>query len=140
MDRDIEYGGFPMKRRHPNAQDLLAKSKPFLSQGQEFHLAYPQVEFLDLEVKAEPKGFGDRETYHYSLQNPPGNYCPCPNPNCTGGGFNMGALLNRLISSKETSGEASGPCVGHEGMNRAGSRSCYYMFKVSVKLRYSDQL
>ena len=125
-----------MKKKNPNAQDLLEKSNPFLGQKTKFQLAYPQVVFLDLEVKASPKGFGSSGTYQYSLQNPPGNFCPCPNHNCSGGGFDVGFFLHDLISKKQTTGEAKGACVGRERMGRNASRSCYYTFRAKATLKY----
>lgn len=121
--------------KKPDAQDLFEKSTPALGQKTTFQKAYPQVVHLDLEVTATPMGFGSVQRYHYSLQHPPGSFCPCPNPNCSGGGFEVGWLLHDLISKKQESGESKGPCVGRERMGR-GSRTCYYMFKAKATLQY----
>lgn len=124
-------------KKHSDAQDLLEKSNPALGQLTTFQKAYPQVAHLDLQVKASPVGFGEERVYHYSLQHPPGNYCACPNPHCSGGGFEIGRLLHDLISAKQESGEAKGPCVGRERMGK-GSRTCYYRFKATASLRYVE--
>ena len=125
-------------KKNPGAQDLLEKSNPALGQKTTFQKAYPQVVHLDLEVTASPMGFGESRSYHYSLQNPPGSYCPCPNPNCSGGGFEIGWLLHDLISKKLESGESKGPCVGRERMGR-GSRTCFYRFSVKANLKYQKE-
>lgn len=83
-------------------------------------------------------GFGKSETYHYSLEYPPGQYSPCPNPNCAGGGFDVGFFLYDLISKKLTRGEAGGACRGRERMNRRDSRSCYYSFQAKAEITYLD--
>lgn len=126
-----------MKKKNPNAQDLLEKAAPFLGQKTKFQLAYPNVVSLDLKVTAIPLSFGTSESYEYSLQNPPGNFCPCPNQNCTGGGFDMGSFLHDLISKKQTTGEAKSACVGRERMNRT-SRSCFYRFKATASIKYAE--
>lgn len=123
-------------KKLPGAQDLFEKSTPALGQKTTFEKAYPQVDQLDLEVTATPMGFGSVQKYHYSLQHPPGSYTPCPNPKCSGGGFEVGWLLHDLISKKQEFGEASGPCVGREKMGR-GSRTCFYVFKAKATLKYA---
>ena len=124
-------------KKLPNAQDLLEKSNPVFGQKTTFQQAYSQVEALDLVVTATPMGFGKDATYHYSLLNPPGNFCPCPNHNCKGGGFDIGWFLHDLISSNKESGESeSCGCIGREPMGRNSSRSCYYMFKATATIRY----
>lgn len=125
-------------KKHPDAQDLLEKSNPALGQKTTFREAYPQVVQLDLEVTATPMGFGASRSYRYSLQHPPGSYSPGPNPNCSGGGFEVGWLLHDLVSKRQESGEAQGPCVGRERMGR-GSRSCFYLFKAKASLKYAEE-
>jgi hypothetical protein len=125
-------------KKHLDAQDLYEKSNPALEQKTTFQKAYPEVEHLALEVTADPMGFGQSHKYHYSLQHPPENFSPCPNPNCSGGGFELGRLLHNLISCKKEFGEDSGPCVGRERLAR-GSRTCYYMFEAKAHLKYEPE-
>lgn len=125
--------------KKPGAQQNLEKSTPFFGHKTSFLQAYPQVKQLDLVVEAEPMGFGDSRSYHYSLDNPPGQYCPCPNRHCTDGGFDMGLFINLLIDKKQTHGESQAQaCIGHEKIGRNNSRTCLYTFKAKAVLQYEE--
>lgn len=102
-----------------------------------FRKQFSHVVFLDLRVTAAPFDFpnGCERVYRYSLQNPPGERCPCPNPACDGGGLDLGSELERLIHERKESGEWSGHCDGSEKV-RGSSRSCCYFFKATVEIKY----
>lgn len=123
-------------KKNPSAQDHLQKANLFLGKTT-FLKAYPHVDFLDLTVEAYPIGGGDQHSYHYSLENPPGEYCPCPNPRCSDGGFRIGIFLGQMIFDKQTHGASEGPCVGREKTGRS-YRTCYYRFKAEATIRYKS--
>lgn len=125
-------------KKKDDAQARLERSQPLFGKTT-FLEAYPQVTGLTLEVRAMPMGFGDSPVYHYSLVHPPGQYCPCPNRQCSGGGFDMGSFLHGLISRRETSGEGGGHCVGNERMNRRDTRSCFYSFSAKASITYAPE-
>jgi|ERR1017187_4136224 hypothetical protein len=95
-------------KKKPSAQDDLAKSQPILGYLTTFRKAYPEVVELRVEVTAHPMGFGKVTNYIYTLENPPSEYCPCPNIQCTHGGFNIHSFLHELIRARKTQGETSG--------------------------------
>ncbi|WP_367872961.1 hypothetical protein [Luteolibacter sp. Populi] len=127
-----------MKKKNEGAQQALERGNFVLAKLTTFREAYPQVASLELEVTAFPMGFGQSENYYYSLTCPPGQYAPCPNPQCAGGGFNIGSFLSDLIHRNETEGEIQGGCVGRERLNRKHSRHCFYCFKAKAKLTYAE--
>ena len=122
-----------MKTR--SAQEQLNQSQPLFGKTT-FAEAYPQVSSLAVEVSAPPLGFGQCQTFHYSLQNPPGSFCPCPNPHCSSGGFDLGWFLHDLISAGKTEGEASGHCIGHERIGKSAARECHYSFTAKATIAY----
>lgn len=125
-------------KKNINAQGLLSESQSILGPNTTFIDAYGSaVKSLNLTVQATPVGFGKAATYSYSVERPPGEYCPCPNMNCSGGGFQIGYFLYRLISERKTEGEISGSCVGGEKIGRS-SRSCYYRFKAIAEIEYNE--
>lgn len=126
-----------MKRDRDDAQARFEKSTPILGGKTTFLEAYPNVEELELQVSAIPVGFGEAHNYHYSLANPPSEFCPCPNRSCSGGGYDIGYFLYSLIRDRKTEGESSGGCVGGERIGR-GSRSCIYRFRAKARIRYRD--
>lgn len=125
-------------KTNPGAQDLLAKSRPLVGSITTFRAAYPQVSKLSVQIAATPMGFGQATDYTYSLENAPGQYCPCPNRQCVNGGFDVGTFLYGLISKGEATGEATGACRGHERMNRRDTRSCHILFRAKAELAYAD--
>lgn len=127
-----------MKKKYPGAQEGLEKGNHVFGQVTTFGAAYPQVIALEVEVCASPLGFGQSETYWYSLDSPPGQYAPCPNPQCSGGGFNVGMFLSDLIHRRAAEGETRGGCGGQEKMGRKGGRHCFYGFTARAKLEYAD--
>lgn len=128
-----------MIKRYPNAQDGAENVNFVLGRKTTFREAFPEVTSLELEIKATPLGFGHIEIYTYSLETAPGQFTPCPNPNCRGGGFDIGTFLYQLILSGKTSGETGGACVGDEKLGRDGRRSCIYSFSGKVSIGYGGQ-
>lgn len=112
-----------------------ADERPLVGYQSTFREAFPMVSGLRLEVTAEPLGFGRVETYQYSLENAPGQYCPCPNPLCSGGGLDLGSELERLIHERKESGEWSRRCRGGEKIGKS-FRRCYYKFTATVSIEY----
>jgi hypothetical protein len=123
-------------KKKPNAQDDLAKSQPLLGQLTTFGKEYPEMVELRVEVTAHPVGFGKTANYVYTLDDLPGEYCPCPNNQCSHGGFNIHGFLHELIRGRKTHGETGGPCIGRERMNRRDTRSCYYGFRAVADIKY----
>ncbi len=128
-----------MKSRYPNAQDGVEKGNFVFGGKTTFREAYPPVSLLEVEVRAMPMGFGKIETYHYSLGHPPGQFAPCPNPSCSGGGFDVGSFLYHLIRAGETTGETGGGCVGAEKLGRHGSCTCIYSFSAKATIQYDGE-
>lgn len=124
-------------KKKDDAQSRLEKSVPLFGKTT-FLAQYPQVASLSLEIRAFPISFGQAETYYYSLDRPPGQYCPCPNHQCSGGGWDMGSFLSSLIRQRLESGEDGGPCIGGERMNRRDMRSCHYSFKAKATIKYKE--
>jgi hypothetical protein len=125
-----------VKKKFPGAQEGLEQGgHPFGITT--FKAAYPQVIALEVEVLASPVGFGESETFDYCLHSPPGQYTPCPNPNCSGGGFHIGLFLGDLIHRRAAEGETRGGCVGRERMGRGNSRRCLYNFVAKAKIEYT---
>ena len=125
-----------MKKK--SAQDHLQKANLFFGKTT-FLEAYPQVEHLDLTVDAYPIGpDGEHRFYHYSLEIPPGDFSPCPNPRCSNGGFRVGIFLGQMIYNKQTYNTSEGSCVGREKTGR-DYRSCLYRFKAEAKVRYKSE-
>ena len=125
--------------RYPNAQDGVEKRDFVLGRKTTFREAFPEVTSLEVEIKATPLGFGQTEVFNYSLEAVPGQFTPCPNPNCRGGGFDIGTFLYQLILSGKTSGETGGGCVGAEKLGRHGRRSCIYSFSGKAAIGYGGQ-
>lgn len=115
------------------------QGQPFLDTPTTFRAAYPQVTALEVEVWATPVCFGAGEKYVYSLASVPGQLTPCPNPSCSGGGFNVGSFLAQLIHQRQTEGEKRDRCVGAERLGRHGSRHCHYSFKAKARLEYAAE-
>jgi hypothetical protein len=115
------------------------QSQPFLGTQTAFQAAFPQVTALEVEVWATPVGFGAGERYLYSLANAPGQFTPCPNPACSGGGYDVGSFLAQLIRQRQTEGKARGGCVGAERLGRHGSRHCHYSFQTTAQLEYAAE-
>jgi hypothetical protein len=126
-----------MKERN-DAQSRLERSVPLLGGKTTFREAYPQVCEIRVSVEATPPGFGRAETYDYSLEHPPGQFCPCPNPSCTEGGCDLGSFLYGMISRGECVGEKVGYCVGHERLGRRETRGCHYAFRIKAEIKYAD--
>ncbi|MBC8420790.1 MAG: hypothetical protein H8E10_19590 [Desulfobacterales bacterium] len=125
-------------KKYPSAQDHLQEANLFLGKTT-FLKAYPQVESLDLTVEAHPIGpDGEHRFYRYSLENPPGEFCPCPNPRCSNGGFRIGIFLGQMIFDKQTQGTSEGLCVGREKTGR-DYQMCPYLFKAEATVRYKSE-
>ena len=124
-----------MQKKFPGAQEQLAQGGHAFGPLTTFRAAYPHVTGLDVEVLASPVGFGETETYSYSLYNPPGQYSPCPNPNCSGGGFHVGVFLGDLVHRRAATGETRGGCVGREKIGKT-TRRCLYGFVAKATLEY----
>ncbi len=121
-------------KKHQDAQHQLEQQPPYLSAGlTSFQQLYPQVASLALRVEASPLTFGATQTYHYSLEHLPGQYCPCPHANCVGGGFDIGRFLAELIDAGATEGESElHRCIGQS----TAGQLCHYSFKATAKLTY----
>ena len=126
-------------KKKPNAQQTQDDSIPYLGHKTTFQKAHPQVTYLAMTIVADPNGFGEHQSYHYSLESPPGNYCPCPNKHCKNGGFGIENFLYDLITTKQTYGESESlPCIGHINAGRHNTRRCHYGFKATVELKYVE--
>lgn len=123
-------------KQNPNAQQILEKGGSLFGLTT-FKALYPQVTSLSVEVNALPLGFGKTESYSFSLDRPPGQYSSCPNPHCSGGGFDVGSFLAHAIRAGETYSESGGSCVGQERLGRHGRRSCYYAFRATTQIGYA---
>jgi hypothetical protein len=125
-----------IEKRHRSAQDDLNRSQPLLGHKTTFKEAYPEVGELSIEVKSFPMGFGRSETFNFSLNNPPGEFCGCPNHSCEGGGFNLGWHLFDMVTTQTLHLETGGACLGHERMNRRASRPCHYSFRAVIDMKF----
>ncbi|MBC7980298.1 MAG: hypothetical protein H7Y36_07020 [Armatimonadetes bacterium] len=123
-------------KRYPNAQDGIEKGSFVFGNKTTFREAYPQVVSLQVEITALPLGFGKAETDLYTLDRPPGQVSPCPNPQCSEGGFDVGSFLYHLIRESKTEGVSGGGCVGEERLGR-GRRSCFYSFSAKAAIGYA---
>lgn len=128
---------YVIQGRYPNAQDGVEKGNFVFGGKTTFREAYPEVTSLEVEVRAIPMGFGNIESYHYSLDLAPGQFTRCPNPNCANGGFDVGSFLHHLVREGKPAGEGGGPCVGAERLGRHGRRSCFYSFSAKATIGYA---
>lgn len=97
------------------------------------HKKYPSPQSLlenSTHITARPSGFGEIVHYHYDMENLPSEYCPCPNPNCCEGGYNIGNVLRNMLSQGITEYENGKACLGYE---HKGSK-CYYRFRIKVQI------
>jgi hypothetical protein len=125
-------------KRHANAQDAVERSEPLLGRKTTFGEAYPFVTELRIEVTASPMGFGRSQSYYFSLANPPGKFCACPNAQCRDGGFDLGFHLHDMASARKTHMEVKGSCVGYEKLGRRDSRRCHYGFRATIDMKFSE--
>ena len=122
-----------------DAQSRLERQVPLVGGKTTFREEYPQVCQLQVCVEASPPGFGQVVTYEYSLDHAPGQYGPCPNPQCVGGGCDLGSFLWEMISRGVCEGERILYCVGGERAGRRETRQCLYAFRVKVKMAYVSE-
>ncbi|MES2659517.1 MAG: hypothetical protein V4689_12940 [Verrucomicrobiota bacterium] len=128
-----------MTEKHPNAPDEAGAANYAVGRKATFREIYPQVVSLEVEIKATPMGFGQAETYQYTLDTVPGQFTPCPNTHCCDGGFDTGSFLTQLVSSGETAGETGSLCVGVVKAGRSVRRGCNYAFSGKAVIAYVEQ-
>lgn len=108
------------------------KGPVFAKQGT-FEEIYPEV--ADVTVKVKQTGEGcDGRTLTYLRRNLPGDRSPCSNPECRGGGFRIGALLNRMVRQHEEQGEDVISCTGNEGGRH--KKRCLNSARVRISISY----
>ena len=122
---------------NPNdAQSRLEKSVTLFPKST-FQKSYPDVTDLDVQIIARNTSVNKKETYYYTMANPPGQYCGCPNTRCVGGGWDIGSYLSKLIRERKSSGTTAEACCGNEQMSRSSRRSCTTEYEVTVTLGYA---
>jgi hypothetical protein len=93
----------------------------------------PSIENIEVELNLCGPGIKERggKTSIYSAGYIP-RYIACPNPSCSGGnGFSVWALVDEMISRRQTDGEISAMCQGHEPFRR-----CLSSIGIKVHIDY----
>jgi len=93
-------------------RDYLIPRGPVLS----FKEAFPQIETILLTINKTGKGINwdsgleDPGKGIYTESNFPGEYIPCRNPLCRGGGFQIGNIIRKMVQNVEENHKGSSLC------------------------------
>jgi hypothetical protein len=130
------------KERRDKLTDLIRESEPALSRKvSSFKEAYPSIAKLNARVteKGMRADTPIRE-WHFTEENFE-HAVDCSNPNCYGGGIELGLIINEMVSRKEKEREGTELCKGREGSAKGRNlvRSCPKIFKVVVQIEYVNE-
>jgi hypothetical protein len=122
--------------RHQKATDVSRARQPIFGRKVSFAEAFPsiasvRVEVTESEVAGQPRR---RVLDERSLS----EYVDCSNPVCYNGSFDIGDVIRRMVSEKETSRATRAMCQGYEGSpkGRKRFRSCLHSFEARVTVAY----
>ncbi len=113
--------------------------RSFLGEPTTFAKAYPQVAEIRVEVEQE----GDLSNHHrhqvFGKSGLP-SIMSCGNPRCRQGGFNIQQMIYFMIEQRETHGEHSIHCPGHEGSPKGRRKGdpCGNFAKIRLSITYVE--
>jgi len=136
------------RNKRPSAQDLLNEGNFLFSEKCSFEEAFPQIESIKVEYEAlsehalwwGPRDPMESRAYVLVDKKRIGEFLPCPNSKCYGGGFSIGEVIRDMVRNKETAKEGTGHCRGYEGSpkGRKRYRDCRSRFTYKVSIVYRD--
>jgi len=132
-----------MKReKREKLTDALSNGTPLFSGSRvPFVEAYPTVRRLTMKVEELDSGnHPPIREWNFTESSAP-RAINCSNDLCYGGGIDLGMLLQRIVTHRETNGTEKELCSGYEGSpkGRRMYKPCHLMYKVHFVIDYRDE-
>jgi hypothetical protein len=113
------------------------RSRPFLGEPTTFYKANPQVKDIRVEVDEQDR-LSDYHSHQVLGQSGLPRTVRCGNPRCQQGGFDIRHVVYFMIEARETHGENSIRCPGHEGSPKGRRKGdpCGHLAKIKLSITY----
>lgn len=127
-----------------SAQDLLDQSEPFLGKKCCFEEAFPEVNTITIDyTESQIGGFskvsdGDMGRRVVRDSRNIGEYFPCHNLYCCGGGFHVGPIVYDMVKNRKGNSSGEYTCQGSEGSPKGRKiyRRCLHRFEYTITISY----
>ncbi len=122
--------------RRDKLTDLLRNvDRPFAPRANTFAEAYPTIAHLSVEVSESVLGRPTGRQLHFTEKNFRGAI-DCRNPQCYGGGVEIGMLVHRMITNGQREQKFLEHCEGYEGSPKGQRRyrDCLTYFDITIQI------
>lgn len=122
--------------RTKKASDVWRESYHPFHRAISFGEAFPTIESLIVEVHETDGCSQNRSTFldEFTAE----EFLDCGNPRCYRGGFRLGRILRRMVTSGEAEWAGTAFCRGHEGSpnGKRLDRPCDRHLSIKIKIKF----